>query len=538
MKTNALFLALLLGLTIVSCKKDSMSDIDITPDLEFGLGGNLDEDDSNVPEDLLLGNGNLPSSHDISQFLPPIGHQGNYGTCVAWALGYNLKTMIEAQDKGYSTSDLTDPSKQFSPKDLFLAINKNDVGPNCNGTYLKSAMETMQQRGVATARTEPYTGLGDCTQAPSQSATQEASNYQISTYRRLDIKTDVIKQYIANDRPVGFGARLGDNFMTWNSDDVLSGHTSFDRVGQHAGHAMTVVGYDDNKGPRGAFKVVNSWGDDWGSQGFIWIDYDFFTSSDFCDVAYVATNSASNVDPNDPVDPGSNGAVDMIPWGLTDDPDQNGQTGRDRTLSYNVYNIGTETARASADWGVGYIYYNAFDANDYGIMLWDYYSDDYGVPGENGELQSGPGSSGNWYNHVDVPGGSSITQAVAGTDDNFTWNYTLPNLTGYYYLVMISDPFTALNDVDPNNNYFYFTDEWGYPIWFQNGVPGGFKNDNGTRSNTPGEATAANLSPSEVSVDMSNAYTKSEITSFLKYQRESGKLQDKVSAYRTKKQIK
>ncbi|MDX1685120.1 MAG: C1 family peptidase [Saprospiraceae bacterium] len=540
MKTNVFLFVIFLGLTIASCDKDGgMSDVNVNPDLEYGLGANLDEDDSDVPDDLLFGNGNLPSSHDISQYLPPVGDQGNYGTCVSWALGYNLKTIIEAQDKNYSTTDLTDPSKQFSPKDLFLAIDKSEVGPNCNGTYLKSAMNAMQRRGIATQQTEPYVNLGDCSQQPSQVATQEAQNYKINNYRSVDIKTDVIKQYIANNRPVGFGARLGDNFMTWNSDDVLTGHTSFDNVGMHAGHAMTVIGYDDNKGPRGAFRVINSWGQAWGSQGFIWIDYDFFTSNDFCDVAYVATNSESNVDPNDPTDPTSQGEIDMIPWGLTDDPDMDGQTGRDRTLSYNVYNVGTETARASSDWSVVYIYYNAFDASDYGIMLYDYYSDDYGMPGENGELQSGPGSSGNWWNHVDVQGGSSLTQAVSQSDDNFTWDYQVPNITGYYYLVMIANPFGALQEMDLSNNYFYFTDEYGYPIWFQNGVPQGLTNDkNDTRSGNIGEETVSHLAPSEISVKMSNAYSKSEIFDLLQYEKQSGRLENKVNKFKSKKKVK
>lgn len=539
MKSNVFFLLLLFGMTLASCSKNNgTSDIDVNPDTQFGLGHNLDEDDSNVPDDLLLGNGNVPSSHDLSQYLPPIGDQGQYGTCVAWALGYNLKTMIEAQDKNYSTADLTDPSKQFSAKDLFLSINKSDIGPNCGGTYLKSAMSTMQQRGVATAQTVPYVGLGDCSQSPSQSGTSEAQNYKISNYRSVDIKTDVIKQYIANNRPVGFGARLGDNFMTWNSDDVLTGHTSFNNVGQHAGHAMTIVGYDDAKGPRGAFKVVNSWGQAWGSRGFIWIDYDFFTSQDFCDVAYVATNSGSNVDPNDPTDPGSNGQIDMVPWGLTDNPDTGGQTGRDRELSYNVYNIGSETARASSDWSVAYIYYNAFDASDYGIMLFDYYSDDYGAPGENGELQNGPGLSGNWFNHVDVPGGSSITQAVSGSDENFTWTYQIPSITGYYYLVMIANPFGELQEKDLSNNYFYFTDEFGFPIWFENGIPQGLTNDqNGTRSGRKGEKGQAHMAPSEVSLEMSNAYSKTEIFEFLQNEKENGNLKKKVNAFQTRKQL-
>ena len=471
MKTTAyFFLAILAAFLVSSCDKnnDTINDPNPNPDLEYGLGAFDNEKNDNIPSGIYFGTGNLPSQYDISQYLPPIGDQGNYGTCVAWALGYNLKTMIEAQDQNLSTQDLTDPGKQFSPKDLFLSIPSADRSPNCGGTYLYSAFDVMQNRGIAKMSTAPYTDIRDCTQGTQSSWDNEAGGFKIENYRSVDLDVTAIKTQIANDRPVGFGARLGDNFMTWDSDQVLNGHTTFDRVGQHAGHCMTIIGYDDNKGPNGAFRVVNSWSESWGNQGFIWIDYNFFVSPDFANVAYVATNKKGDLDPNDPTDPTSNGNIDLIPWGLYDS--QVGSDPRSRSLSYNVYNIGSETARASSDWAVTYLYYNAYNANDYGFLLYDYYTNDFGSPGQNAELPSGPGLSGNWWNHVDVPGGSSISQAVTGSQDNFDWAYEVPNITGYYYLVMVADVFDVLNDKDKNNNYYYITDDYGYPIYFENGV--------------------------------------------------------------------
>jgi hypothetical protein len=40
----------------------------------------------------------------------------------------------------------------------------------------------------------------------------------------------------------------------------------------YGGHAMCVVGYDDQK-YGGAFEVQNSWGNDWGNGGFFWVRY-------------------------------------------------------------------------------------------------------------------------------------------------------------------------------------------------------------------------------------------------------------------------
>ena len=54
----------------------------------------------------------------------------------------------------------------------------------------------------------------------------------------------------------------------------------------NGGHALTVVGYNDNiccdvngngkieASEKGAFKIANSWGTGWGNSGYIWVLYD------------------------------------------------------------------------------------------------------------------------------------------------------------------------------------------------------------------------------------------------------------------------
>jgi hypothetical protein len=54
-------------------------------------------------------------------------------------------------------------------------------------------------------------------------------------------------------------------------------------------HAMCVIGYDDEK-YGGAFEVQNSWGTDWGNNGYIWITY-----NDFANYAYEAYQMIENL---------------------------------------------------------------------------------------------------------------------------------------------------------------------------------------------------------------------------------------------------
>jgi C1A family cysteine protease len=46
---------------------------------------------------------------------------------------------------------------------------------------------------------------------------------------------------------------------------------------------MVLSGYDDSKN---AFRVRNSWGD-WGDDGSIWVDYDYFMNG-FCIAVFMA----------------------------------------------------------------------------------------------------------------------------------------------------------------------------------------------------------------------------------------------------------
>lgn len=542
MKNSTLFsfntllpiLGVVMMLCFTSCDEETAEIIEEILETEFALGWNQESENiEEIPSDLNLGigNGTLPSSVDLREHFPPVGNQGAYGTCVAWAVGYNLKTAIEAMDKGYSTSDLTSTSRQFSPKDLFWSIPDSEKGADCNGTGFEPAMDVLINRGIATMQSVPYNSLGNCNQS-STGAEAEASNNQISNYRKIEVSVNTVKSYLADNRPIAVGAKLGDNFMQWNSDDVLSAHSSFNNVGQHAYHAMVAIGYDDNVGPRGAFRVLNSWGQDWGDIGYIWVDYDFFVSPEFCFAAFVATNK-EGINPDDnPVDPNVAGNAELVPWGLYDDDDDGDFDPTTRYVEYNVYNVGDETVYPDSRWSVSYVYYNAYDADDYGIIIYDYYTDEYGNPGEYGNLTSGGlGSSANFWNNLAVPPYSGLAEELFGIEQ-FTINYQMPNITGYYYLVLIADTFDDVPEQDESNNLYFLTNASGGPIYFENGAPIGLQdNEEEVRAAGKPQRGQKLMKPSEMGKEYSNAYTPEEIKKLIIHDKETGELAAKADSY-------
>lgn len=547
--------ALIALTTMILFSNCSKSDDDIItppdPPIEentsYALGWNADtenleaiENDINIGS--TFGTGNLPSSIDLTDKFPPIGNQGEYGTCVAWSVGYNLKTYLEAVDQGYSSSQLADPSRQFSPKDLYLSIPTNQRNA-CNGTNFEPAFDVMMNRGVATMQSVPYDALS-CNSDASAQNTAEANNFKIESYREVNVEVNTLKNYLSQGRPVSFGAKLDDSFMQWNSEVVITSATSFEQVGIHAYHAMVIAGYDDNKGPNGAFRVINSWGTVWGSQGYIWIDYSFFVN-EFAFCAFVAQNKASNFNPdennNNQVDNEDiiTGNVDLLSWYANDQ--QYGYDPLGRYFSYNVYNMGSETAAAAHRWGVAYAYYNAFDANDWGVLVYDAYTNEYGTYGQNGQLATGPAIAGNWWNHIDVAGGSSIAHAY-GTQ-SIDWTYTMPShLTGYYYFVVIADPYSVLGEYNEANNLLYLSDAFGSAIYVQNGIVSSGKRsakgfDMGHEVQKGKRPTAQALSPmpSVKTKENPNAYSPAEITNMIKKHKASGKMAEKIKQLQDRK---
>ncbi|MDR2593720.1 MAG: C1 family peptidase [Fibromonadaceae bacterium] len=347
---------------------------------------------------------NLPPHKDLESIFPPIGDQGQYGTCVAWATGYNLKTSLNAIDKNWSAADLRKSENQTSPKDLWFTIPNSDKGSNCGGTNFEPALDALISKGAASMSSVPYTSMGNCSGTSSGNSSNKLGNYRkIAANTTLAGGNDKagmtqgnFKSHLAQGRPVLFGAKLGDRFMRWSSASPISSDTYNNPGMQHAYHAMIVVGYDDSKR---AFRVRNSWADDWGDKGSIWVDYDFFLSK-FCFTAFVAENSNSSARAK------QLSSNELQITSVKDSvPDKNSP--RERVFSYNMQNSGNVT----------YMYYNAFNANENGIIY-------------------------------------------EGTAKQQSVRYTMPKITGQYYLVVYAEP---------NSFYFLATDN-GRPLRFVDGV--------------------------------------------------------------------
>ena len=124
--------------------------------------------------------------------------------------------------------------------------------------------------------TVTFTFCASCNIQPSEALNQAAQSNRISEYKYLsgENMVDEMKTLIIDQKPILFSAFLDKEFGVKDAQDFSAYRPHTIDYSEKGGcHAMLVVGYSNSIN---AFKVVNSWGEDWGDDGFVWIDYAAF----------------------------------------------------------------------------------------------------------------------------------------------------------------------------------------------------------------------------------------------------------------------
>ena len=226
--------------------------------------------------------GNLPSVYD----------QGQLGSCTANALAGCFE--FEQIKQG-----LTD----FMPSRLFIYYNERvvegTVGSD-SGASLDDGIKTLLTKGVCSESTWPYNIVVFKTQPPATAFTQ-ALTHQITGNKKMPTSVDGFKTAINMEYPVAFGFTV---YPYMESAEMASrGVLKMPMRGEQplGGHAVVCVGYSDNMqadGHKGFLKIRNSWGADWGQQGYFWMPYAYVNAGLCDDLVVITQNEASMVSAN------------------------------------------------------------------------------------------------------------------------------------------------------------------------------------------------------------------------------------------------
>jgi C1A family cysteine protease len=138
------------------------------------------------------------------------------------------------------------------------------------GAQMREIGRTLGKYGVCEEEYMPYDDKGYL-QTPSEEAFKNALQHRITRYHSVKGLTG-IKQALSQSKPVLIGISV---FESFESKEVArTGIVPMPQAHEEnlGGHAVLAVGYDDEKQ---VVIVRNSWGADWGDEGYFYLPYEF-----------------------------------------------------------------------------------------------------------------------------------------------------------------------------------------------------------------------------------------------------------------------
>jgi len=187
--------------------------------------------------------------------LAPIRDQGKCGSCWAFA----AMGAFEANQRLTNGLEL-DLSEQHI---LNCAQNSKGDAGSCSGGRSDKVFDWMSTGGAVQNEVQlPYAGK-------DQICSGTQGSYAAMAWSFVDPQTNTpsvaaIKAAICKYGPVAASVRSTDAFHAYQSgvfDENAVGDTN---------HVIVLVGWDES---RGAWLLRNSWGNDWGEDGYMWIEY-------------------------------------------------------------------------------------------------------------------------------------------------------------------------------------------------------------------------------------------------------------------------
>lgn len=225
---------------------------------------------------------------DNRKWCSPIFNQSTQGACT----GASAVAMFEYMERKANNRHV-DGSVSFVYYNS--RVNAGFDVRSDTGSYIRSTIQAIVDDGVAEEKRFPYNPKV-WSLKPSEEVYRKASRFRATKYLRLDDTTnDLInrmRSMVYTGFPINFGFGVYEciNDVTKNVPVIPYPSKGEKQLG---GHAVTIVGYDDEAPSRnkrdgnqtkGAFLIQNSWGTGWGNNGFFYMPYKYFETGLALDV--------------------------------------------------------------------------------------------------------------------------------------------------------------------------------------------------------------------------------------------------------------
>ena len=232
----------------------------------------------------------LPSAYDYRKTgrAPQIGNQGSLGTCWAFA---SLKAL--------ESSLLPGKSLELSVDHMTLH-NSFSMSQDAGGEYTMSRAYLLAWQGPVLESEDPY---GDGYSPDGLKPCLHVQDIQILPAKDYEAIKQAVYRY------GGVQSSLYTSMRNYQSESVYYNRTtnSYCYIGdEKPNHDSVIIGWDDNYSKDnfnmglegdGAFICTNSWGEDFGDQGYFYVSY-YDTNIGVHNIVYTGVEPADNYDHN------------------------------------------------------------------------------------------------------------------------------------------------------------------------------------------------------------------------------------------------
>ena len=243
-------------------------------------------------------------SVNLKDLFTKIKDQGEIGACTVFAIASIYEYILKKNSQ-----------EQYDLSESFVYYNvRHHDGRELEdtGSSFQDVIISIGEQGICTEELHPYTSsLSD---EPSAEAYLDGETRRITKALNVNIEEKDIKSAIQEGYPVAVSLKIYDSFNS-TSGFIVRPTAEEIKSADFGYHAMVIVGYsDDTK----FFLVRNSWGENFGEDGYCYIPYSYICDPDLNRMACIVkeVNYSGGIDIT--VSGGGAGKKQIVQFNMSD----------------------------------------------------------------------------------------------------------------------------------------------------------------------------------------------------------------------------